>query len=811
MGINSKPFYYFVLVTLTICVFFSCSVEKSTSVRNFPVDTPFVFDNKIILKGNVTKEEKKKLTADLANYWADSLLAQRSAQFGFASKSIGPPFFFTYKLKDPPILDSTNIPPTITYMNGYLRSQGYFYAQLQDTILKSFYNGQRRRTIVMTIDPGKQTIIDSENYSLATRRLQYLADSSKKSSLIQQGKSPFSKDLVGSELDRLVALYRQRGYFLLTRDNLIAEADTLDQSLMNFSSDPFEQAQKISEAVEHRKQHPSAVITIKQRENADSLQILSDSIYFKIYRVGNIYFYPEADIRLVADSVMADTVNMKKLTSGEFTMYYKKGLFRLKPLTGFANMHKNRLYNEVVFNQALSTFNQLPAWSQVDYRTQIRNDSVDFYFLLSPARRENITLGLEGSYNSGDYLSTGNLIGTAFNISYTNRNLFKSAVQSSTTFSNGVEFSPNSNYPFLQTFLSSLNQTFTIPNVDIPRIPFLKKPAIRRKGVEKISVSGNYSERNDFFRVRSLVASFGYEWRRRNNLFQWKPINIELYSLDTLPLLISAFQENPFLRSAFNTGSVISTQFAWTKTFNDKNNANNTNLVRIAVEQSYPPVNVNVYQYSKAEAEYRRVWALKKLSSVAFRFFSGLGYNYGSNPKFGNTLPFFKQFIAGGPNSMRAWGLRQLGLGSSVISDTSNFRERYGDMQLEANLEYRFHLATIGSVNIASAFFADAGNIWDIKKDAALPGAEFDISRLGKDIALGIGTGLRLDFSYFLIRLDFGLKVKDPARYENNGWMDFKKFTWQNTEYGVKDPTTGAITPLPRNNYAVQLGIGLPF
>jgi hypothetical protein len=61
-----------------------------------------------------------------------------------------------------------------------------------------------------------------------------------------------------------------------------------------------------------------------------------------------------------------------------------------------------------------------------------------------------------------------------------------------------------------------------------------------------------------------------------------------------------------------------------------------------------------------------------------------------------------------------------------------------------------------------------------------------------------------MDFSYFLIRLDVGFKLKDPARYENNGWLDLTKFTWQNTEYSQYGVA-------PRDNFAIQLGIGLPF
>ena len=72
---------------------------------------------------------------------------------------------------------------------------------------------------------------------------------------------------------------------------------------------------------------------------------------------------------------------------------------------------------------------------------------------------------------------------------------------------------------------------------------------------------------------------------------------------------------------------------------------------------------------------------------------------------------------------------------------------------------------------------------------------------LGKDLAIGVGTGVRIDFTYFMIRLDFSYKVKDPVRMGNGGWMDFKNFAWTD------------IRPngLQVSNYALQLGIGLPF
>ena len=158
---------------------------------------------------------------------------------------------------------------------------------------------------------------------------------------------------------------------------------------------------------------------------------------------------------------------------------------------------------------------------------------------------------------------------------------------------------------------------------------------------------------------------------------------------------------------------------------------------------------------------------------------------------------------------MRAWGLRQLGLGSSLLSDTaSGFRDRLGDILLELDFEYRFPIATIGGVKLNSAFFVDMGNVWNLRNSAENPESKLILSRFWQDIAIGAGTGLRFDFNYFLVRVDFAYKVKDPARHSNNGWMSIKDFEWQNHEYDIKDSNGQQVK---RNNFAFQLGIGLPF
>ena len=115
---------------------------------------------------------------------------------------------------------------------------------------------------------------------------------------------------------------------------------------------------------------------------------------------------------------------------------------------------------------------------------------------------------------------------------------------------------------------------------------------------------------------------------------------------------------------------------------------------------------------------------------------------------------------------MRAWQVRRLGPGSSLIYDTSYQRsnDRFGNMQLEGNMEYRFDVTTVAGIKVKSALFIDVGNIWGVEyKDQEakekIPEAFFNLSRLYKDLAVAGGTSLRLDFDFFLIRFDWAYKI----------------------------------------------------
>lgn len=780
---------YFVFILIPIVLLASCTV-----VKNYPKNTPFVFANKIALTGNVSKDEQKRLQTELITYWDDSLKVNSLQQFGVRTV-----------IKNPNRFDSAGINRSIVFMSSFLHSQGYYAAVITPVTPKiDTVKDQYRTTVQLNIDLNKNLKIDSVKYdSLATPELKQLALSHQKESLLAKDK-PFTNALILSELNRLVTLFRMNGYYKFTRENIVAEVDTTNVSLLEITLDPFEEARKIAEVESKRKANPTVNVVIKQRLSADS------NAATKFY-VGKIVYYPETLINQTPDSLMNEPFPIVT-TQREFTLKQRDPKIKMRPLREHTYLKQGTVYDELSYYKTVNALTQLGPWNQVDIRAVNRKDSInnlDFNFFLTPAPKYSFGYDLEVSRNSGSIIS-GNLLGITNVLTLRNRNVWKQGIQSSTNIRAGVELSFSDT--ILQTIQASISQTYSIPRFITPwRIKHVKQLDDYKT---VINFNAAYTDRRNFFRLRSAVASFGYEWKKNNHVWLYRPLNIELYSLDTLAELKTAFVTNPFLRTAFNTGYVVSQNLTYSVTFPANQHPNIINNLRVSVEEAggllgrLRGLNNKIYQYIKLESEFRQVTQWRK-TSFAYRFFGGVGYNYSNDPVIGQSLPFFKQFVAGGPYSMRAWGIRQLGLGSSLLSDTSTvFRDRYGDIQLEADFEYRYPITTIGGVKVNSALFVDMGNIWNLKNNINNPDSKLAVNRLLTDIAIGAGTGLRFDFNYFLVRFDFAYKVKDPARLSNNGWMSIRDFEWTNREFDIKD---GSGKELKRNNFSIQLGIGLPF
>jgi outer membrane protein assembly factor BamA len=130
-------------------------------------------------------------------------------------------------------------------------------------------------------------------------------------------------------------------------------------------------------------------------------------------------------------------------------------------------------------------------------------------------------------------------------------------------------------------------------------------------------------------------------------------------------------------------------------------------------------------------------------------------------------MPYIKQFAIGGSNSIRAFPARSVGPGSYLLDlDKAIFIDQRGDIKLEANAEYRFDIIK----SFKGAVFVDAGNIWLMRADPEpLPEDTITIRRVGgefhrksfiNEIAVGTGVGFRMDFSFFVLRLDIAFPLR---------------------------------------------------
>jgi len=772
-----------IFFTITACVVVLLLASCAT-VKNYQPNKPFVFDNKVIVNGNIPKDEKKRLTIDLQNYWDDSLKAPKLQKL-----------FLWSTIKNPPAFDSTNIGRTKRYMNSYLNSNGYYYTVFKDSIPKyDTVNKQIRVTVYMIINAGKNISIDSAVYALSDSNMQKLALQHFNKTLLKKG-TPFNKEVINSEKDRVTDIFRNNGYYKFSKDDIFAEADTTDNKLLTLTLDPFEQVKLLGEAAKSRKENPKWDIMIKQKPVTDSSKL-------EQYFIRKIFYYPETKPTDFPDSLIMKN-DLKLQSRNDITMFYRDGKFKMKPLREHTYLKTGNFYNESLYYKTINTFSKMGAWQQVDSRIVVSaKDSLDFHFFLIPAPKQNYSIDFEVSRNTGD-ITSGDLLGVSTSFNYRNRNVWKRAIQSVTTFRVGVEFSPRLTVDSLiQTRQFSLSQTYTFPKLIVP---FPKWRYLNTLENKRTIVNGSaaYTDRKGYYVLKSFNTNWGYEWGKKNLTWLFKPLNIELYKVDTLAGLIKLFAENPFLRNSFRNGNVVGSSLSVIKTINSIRHPDASHFIRLGLEGSgnflslFKPLSDQIFQYVKTEAEYRYIYKFRK-TQIATRFFAGAAF-----PKSGQVMPAFKQYFEGGPTSMRAWGLRQLGLGSSILSDTSTsgYTDRFGDLSLEGNVEYRFTLWNFSSVKIASALYADVGNVWALKKDAGNPNAEINLARFGKDLAIGVGSGLRLDATYFLLRLDFAYKVKDPARQTNGGWMDFS-----NIQFKEKRVNGAEIS-----NLVFQFGIGLPF
>ncbi len=127
---------------------------------------------------------------------------------------------------------------------------------------------------------------------------------------------------------------------------------------------------------------------------------------------------------------------------------------------------------------------------------------------------------------------------------------------------------------------------------------------------------------------------------------------------------------------------------------------------------------------------------------------------------------------------MRAFRFRGIGPGRYRNESVENINsiDHAGDIKLLLNLEYRFTLYRF----FKAAVFADIGNIWLLRDDPDRPEGTFYADEFYRQLAVGTGLGLRLDFDIFVIRLDIGVPLRKPFLPKGEEWIgDFPEMGYR--------------------------------
>jgi outer membrane protein insertion porin family len=784
------PFYRFKNTTwlaVLLVLFASCSV-----VKDYPVRTPFVYETNIELETPLNTTERKNLVNKLEKQLDDSIQVRTIEKLIGWEK--GPRLFYSV-LKNPPVYDSINTDKSLTYMKALLNAEGYYRDTSHYETHIDSAGDQYRTHINFHVNPGQLFTLDSIAYTIGRDsiynnaqddHLENLTRESLAQSFLKKG-TPFSKSLLSAERDRLTDYYRNNGYLRFSQEEILVVWDTVGLALLRPTLDPFEQAQQL-EALRQRRLNPTADVNFRLRSNKDTMHLVK-------YHVGNITIYPD----LNKDTAQYEPI-IRHRRRATIISYYDQ--FKDRPVTENLYLRRGDVYSQSNYIRTINRFNRVGAWRLVtiDQIPRGTTDSVDFVVRLTPAAKYAIDYSVEGSNNRGNLISEGNLFG--LNLNLQNRNFARSANQANTTLRFGSDFK---NEPTLQFALGHvINFPRAIPRIQ--RLPF----ALRENARTSLVLFGNYLKRVDFADVKSINGSWGYDFNWNNKFLTVRIPNVEFTNVVEGPGLAELIKNNQSYRYIYNDGFVISTIASLARTKSrtletkGRGNFSITNYTRVGLEASgliaglINPylLDTNLYRFVKVDFDLRRTYTMRR-TALVFRFFGGVGYELDTIKKY---LPFFKAYFAGGANSMRAWELRKLGPGSSNRSTAPTIAPyRFADIQLEVNGEYRFYITNIRGIQFNGALFTDVGNIWylrnnpDFENSLDEKNGQFKFNKLGRDLAVGVGTGLRIDLNYFLLRLDYAFKAKDPAQETNKQWFN---------NWGFKEG---------QENGQFQLGVTYPF
>ncbi len=495
------------------------------------------------------------------------------------------------------------------------------------------------------------------------------------------------------------------------------------------------------------------------------------------FYVRNVVFVTNYDAVTMQNGFYGDTVTYNGITM----LYGEDKYIDKQVLYESCFIRPNQLYNASDVDRTYKALGRLGIikFINIDMRPfmDVAGDLwVDAYILLNRDKSQTISFSLEGTNSEGD-------LGFGIGADYQHRNIFKGSEVLNVKF--------KASYESLSGDLSGLiNDNYSEYSGDVGitfpkfKMPFLRESFKRRiQASTEFMTSFNYQERPEYTRIIA-GAGWKYIWSERNNQMRhtFNLIDISYIFLPKSKINFLDSITNPLLRYSYENHLIMRMGYTFYKT--NKQLANplttvfqdNIYTIRASAEtagnvlygishligqkreadDSYKVFGTRYSQYIKLDGDFALTHYINQRSSIALHAGFGIAVPYGNS----TVLPFEKRFYSGGANSVRGWGVRTLGPGSFDGKKSQNsFIYQCGDIRLDLNIEYRCKLFWV----LELGAFIDCGNVWTIREYENQPGGVFKFNKFYEQLALSYGLGLRMDFTYFLMRFDMGMKAHNPA------------------------------------------------
>lgn len=762
----------YIFCVLTVLLFAACDNTKYLA----PGQNLYV-GSKLEVKANppISKKQKKALESDMTSLIRpkpNSKILGIRLKLTFYNmvdtpKGKGLRYFIKNKLGEPPVIASySTLLQDRAVIQNRLENRGFF----QDTVTLDTVVKHRKFTSVFTAYVNKQYTIRNISFptdnSVLSKTIRGRDSTQKRAirrSLFKEG-APYDLDVVKAERVRIDSRLKQRGFYYFSPDDLIASVDSTVGS------------HKVDIAMEVKDETPPAA----RRQ----------------YRINDVIVYADYDIN--SDT---STEGAKKYKG--YTIVDPNHRFNPKMFTRMLVFDTGELYNRDDHNLSLNRLTTLGVYKFVKARflpVSSSDSLLNAYYYLTPTEKKSLRLQVSGLTKSN------NATGGELSVSWRHRSLFKGAELLTLTAYGGIEQQVSGGVNV------STRRGGVEANLYVPRIiaPFHFRTNSGFVPHTKFTLGYELFNRNTQYLLTSIRGSYGYVWKE--NILSEHQLNIininSVQPTHITPEFADSLTKNITLARSIEKQFIIGSNYNYNyNTANVENAKRNEfyfngnldlsgNLLGLATGASVDKGKVKQIfktpfsQYTRVELEFRHTYKLGAFSSINSRATGGVAYAYGNS----SSVPFIKAFFAGGTSDIRAFRSRTLGPGSFYAGNArkSFIVEQPGDVKLEMNAEYRAKLFSI----VRGALFVDAGNIWTKNEDTSRPGSKFT-SQFLKQVAVGMGAGLRFDINILVLRVDLAIPVRVPYNPDGQRWV------FDQIDFGSKE--------WRRNNLIFNLAIGYPF